>query len=522
MAQPPSSSTGPATTTSAGAGVGPLLPTHSASAAPEAGAPGQLGGADVGVPLLSHPPAPPVDTMSGTPSRARGAFETPALASTITSPLKPSQQSATSPWLENHRVVLDAPRPHTTPMPSPLVQSLPQTPAIMQPLVIADHHGNFASEPISRPPAFLMQNRGSPPPHNWSPTLSRSDFDPLAREAASGPGGSGGGGGGRFGLTLSPPNRSGSSPGHQGDATSMAQSAPLRSLGQDSSLLADELWRDARWTRMQLDAKRTDLASAQEALEQTEKRLREVMQDRHAKFAEIKALRAEAAEFQARDKERRLALRQAESLLLEWEDKQAKSKEHMREVEQLARRLEADLQEAERARDKALDRAQWTEEAALREVREAQEAQHRFQAAAAKQIEDVRREFAEIDRLRQDELSAAMEELRRMEEAQTALRTDLRKGLRPVLEAQRTEDVNGMRKLQKDDVWEAAFEIARGRSSRAFGGGRNIDPLKIRDIEGFGRNAHWSGTLLEGRVREQADRILATVATLGPRRPTGL
>mmetsp|Transcript_63327 Transcript_63327/g.178752 ORF Transcript_63327/g.178752 Transcript_63327/m.178752 type:complete len:410 (+) Transcript_63327:252-1481(+) len=279
-------------------------------------------------------------------------------------------------------------------------------------------------------------------------------------------------------------------------------------LKKDSRVLADELWQDARAARQQLDAKRGDLVTAMQALQQTEQTLREVLHDRQSKYSEIRLLRQQATELQAREEDTKTRLCEAHDQIRIWEEKSQASKRRLREAEGRCDDLEARLEAAEAEREASERRAEAAEREAVEKVRTALESEHQCELRATQHVQETMRRLEEADVGRQAEIAMALEELRAMSQTQQTLRSELRQASRPPRLTMEDVPVPPSELVApspypSQKVWDAALEIARGRPS-SCGASRQYGTSQRLPYGG-------GGSLLDGRVAAQAERIMAQV-----------
>lgn len=326
-------------------------------------------------------------------------------------------------------------------------------------------------------------------------------------------------------LTLHPE----SSPFGRGKEGGEAKSASLPTTASmvmlatasDKGFSADEMWRDARFARQQLDAKRADLVTAMQALQQTEHALREVVQDRQEKYSEIRILKHQVSSSEAREQDMKQRLQAVESEARSWEERAQAASHRVREAESRCDELEARLAAVEAERRAAERHADGLLAAVSEQAREAAESEHQCELRAAEAVEETRRSLVELDRKRESEMRTALEELRNVGEIQQSLRSELRSSTRPPRfsseDSLSYEEPCVSSPYPSQKVWNAACEIARGRPrtpawSSSVSRGLDHEPVQRLPHQSGG------GSLLEGRVRAQADLILAQASAMQSRR----
>lgn len=281
--------------------------------------------------------------------------------------------------------------------------------------------------------------------------------------------------------------------------------------------LVQDLYRDARLARQQLDAKRGDLVTAMQALQQTEQALREVLHDRQSKHGEIRLMQHKITQLesdaQAEHRQSEEAERQREDL----EQRCLASEHRHRTAEAVCEELREKLLVCEGFRATAERRSEEAQRSAtesqrqaaehLQGLQRAQEVEQQVRLQAEEQLQEAKLLFAEKSAQQQKELRrTALRELQALSLEQQALRTELRRAAKPppamphfspALSATAVHQHDFPKQELRDDALE------RARARVAVDRGVSAWQLPKPQYHSTG------GSLLSGKVRKQADFLQA-------------
>jgi len=276
---------------------------------------------------------------------------------------------------------------------------------------------------------------------------------------------------------------------------------------QESGALVQELYQDARTARQQLDAKRADLVTAMQALQQTEQALREVLHDRQSKHGEIRLLRQKVASLEANSEESQKRLAETEEQKHSWEQRCEACERRHRAAETRCDELEARLRAAEEFRVEADRRSELVEQATMESARCLYETERQCQLRAEHQVLEAKQMFEEAGVQRQKEIKAALAELQALSQGQVTLRTELRRAMRPPpVPAYVAPPMPEVPTTPPGRTAQMAMDEALERTRARVSVARGVQPDLLQSLPPYSGS---SGSLLTGRVRAQAELVLS-------------
>jgi len=293
----------------------------------------------------------------------------------------------------------------------------------------------------------------------------------------------------------------------------------LNATGQQpltsTSNVLNEMWRESRVARQQLEAKRGDLVTAMQALHETDTALREVLNERQAKHSEIRLLQQKVADLEGDVKAESMQAEEAEAQRLEAEERCRASEQGRQRTEALVEELRGQLKAAEEQRalaDTQRAEAQQAAVAGARAAAQREEALQRMceeQVQARLQVETSLREaqasWAQRSASQQAELrKVAMKELQALSVEQQALRSELRRAMKPppAMPSFSTSLLgagNYGLPPYRDNSRDEGLERMRARVATERGVSAWHSPVYEPGAT--------SGSLLSGKVKKQADYL---------------